>query len=354
MEKPEEKARAAPGGANAEPSVEDMLQPDFDAVALGENEDVWFGADELAHASRVDIGKGSRLEGGYSAEELARDRERFGVDLSVLPGWPGSAPSGHGWGPTLSERVGDLYPGRRILVDAVFAGQGRTGFVLQVADGLALRNAESLPPQGAKTPVVVLAEDGREDAGRRSVARWTGQDLRIFRLGEAFARRLDGQSEQSVARAFDQATAALEGPLRAREPFLRFVSPAVRGPDIVPLLAEQVSVWREQLGDGGAAVWPVLVTDSLDRWAADDSSEALADLAASLSSAARQFGWIWLATTRGAGGSLDAWFDLRIELDSQAASRVCSVRVAHNRVGPTGGQARFAWDPACGRYAPAD
>lgn len=336
-----------------EDRVEDLLQPDFDAVAKhDDDEDVWFDADQLASASRVELGSGGVLGASYSREDLARDRARVGVDLGILPGWPGAGPSGHGWGVRLSQLVGGVHPGHRIMIDAEHGGSGRTGLVLQLADGLALRNAVGRGADDPLTPVVLLAEDGRQEIGRRAVARWTGRELGIFRHGEGGAGRFSSHDAHAVAAAFDEADAALDGPLAALRAHQRVAAPDARGAELVELLVEHLGVWRQRL-EGSAPVWPVLVTDGLSRWASDASVAARDALGSALSDAARRFGWIWLSTERGVGGDLDPDLDLRLLLRSDTDGELTAL-VAHNRTGPSGGMVRFRWDRACGRYEPID
>jgi hypothetical protein len=329
----------------------DELEPDFDGTASGEDDEAWFEADALAEASEVELGRGL-LGPAYGVEDLAADRARRGLDLGSLPTWPGGPDSGHGWGPALSRLVGRMGQGHRVLVDAGGPGHGRSGFVLQLADGLALRNSD-LAASDPLTPVVVVAEDGREEAGRRSLARWTGHEARVFRHGREGAARLEGWSGPEVERAFAEAEQALGGHLGSSGSYCRHVGGRAidaHGSELVPALSDEVRAWCASLEADGRPIWPVVVVDGLRALA---SSEAeLEAVARALSAAARRGGWILLATERAVGDRLDPWFDLRLTLDGDVEAEKVRARVAHHRGGPSGGEVHYAWSPQVGRYEP--
>ena len=198
--------------------------------------------------------------------------------------------------------------------------------------------------------------------GRRSdVAAWRAgpvAELAIFRQGEGGARRFSKHDATAVGAAFDEADAALAGPLAPLRAHQRFAAPDVRGAELVELLVEHLGVWRQRL-EGRGPVWPVLVTDGLRRWSSDGSLSARDALGSALSAATRRFGWIWLSTERGVGPDLDSELDLRLSLRPEPDGRGeqddrLTARVAHNRTGPSGAEVRFRWDRACGRYEPID
>jgi hypothetical protein len=321
------------------------LEPDFDAVPTAEEDESWFSATELAEASEVELGAARFLTGAYSKQELSADRSAPFVDLTRLPSWPGGPETGTGWGSVLGRELGGLQPGRRLLLDARTSGQGQTGLLGQLADGLALRSARVSAGQPI-TPVIVLAEDGREEWGRRSVARWTGHEQRLFR---------GSRSHPRVDPAFADAEQALDGELGVRDRFLRFVPQELLGLDVVTALVEHASQWHAELAGEHDVVWPVLVVDGLSRHASEPSADAVAQFVRSLSAAVRRSGWILLASDRQAQGRLDGWFDARIEL-SQAASEPPTVeaRVQHNRLGPRGALIRYAWEPGTSRFVALD
>jgi hypothetical protein len=325
--------------------------PDDPEASSAAEEETWFSAGHLAEASAVEVGSSAWLLEPYGVAQLRRDSARRLLGLERLPGWPGAGPCGSGWGPELHAAVGGLELGARILVGAGGAGHGRSAFVLQLADGLGLRCATAAD---VLTPVVVLAEDGVDEAGRRTLARFSGRPARVFRDGREGAAQWVGGDLAAVDGALAAAVELLEGELSATRRFVRFVAPALRGPDLVAALVDRIAGWRAELSTGpgaGPEVWPVVVVDGLGWWAGGERGAA--DLFEALGTAARRVGFVLLASERDLSDRLDPLLDVRLELartDEDPAELV--VRVARQRGGPTGGVARYRFDPATGRVDP--
>lgn len=87
---------------------------------------------------RVDLDSAAPTLGdAYGVAQLEHDRERELLTLSDLP-------HGHRWGRHLDNILGGIRPGYFLAFGAENAGSGKTAFVMQVADGLALLNAQTV------------------------------------------------------------------------------------------------------------------------------------------------------------------------------------------------------------------
>jgi len=298
---------------------------------------VWFDPEALAAASAIEIGSHA-LE--IDSLRSAPDLDRFalglaspGLSLGSLPGWPGSGPSGQGWGPRLDAWIGPIRPGFVGLIGAGQRGAGRTSWLAQLADGLALRESESL-----LTPVVCVIEEQPAIWRARSLGRWTGLDPRIF-LGRS---DLAGADEAASALAQWQArpteSQARPSEWRALDQRQRFATPEQLD-DPSELLAA-IERWRIELARlGHASVWPVLVIDALD-----DRSRvaALAQLAA-------RHDLIVLASLDDLeiGRAEDRHVDMRLRLHPHEDA--LEIELAYQRLGPRA-RLRIAWDRSSGRF----
>lgn len=287
---------------------------------------VWFDPELLAAASAIEIGSHALeiavLRSGPDRDQLAAAIATPGLSLACLPGWPGSGPSGQGWGPRLDALIGPIRPGFVGLIGSDQRGAGRTSWLAQLADGLALRESDSL-----LTPVICLVEDDPRIWRARSLGRWAGIDPRTF-LGHA------GVAGLVEARA---GLDALAGEWRALADRQRFGTPEqLEEPG--DLLAA-IERWRAELTTGAAAIWPVLVIDTLDSPA---RIPALARMA-------ERHGLIILASIDDAaiGRAEDRHLDLRLRL--RAHEDALELELAHVRLGPRG-CVRLGWDRRSARF----
>lgn len=294
---------------------------------------MWFEAEALAEASRVELldpaqrsERGDRassedalLRPGPGLDQLrASLAERVAVDLSALPGWPGSGPSGHGWGAELGGLVGSLAAGDLVLLTAAQRGAGRTSLVAQLGDGLAL----------AGCPVILAVDEAPMTWRRRSLARWLGCD-----------------SQGALPEGADTAGWANVG---ARQCFLALEALALEPSE----LAATVTRWRRR---SGASEGPtVLVVDALESVPGFEAEAEAAPVLERLAQLAAQLDALVLATSDGPGAdslrlsrAMDRHLAARLEL-SPAGPDSLEVSVAHRRLGPRG-RARLRWEPRCGR-----
>ena len=277
---------------------------DFDSQ-LSASYDITFNLRQKA--SRLDQAAPT-LSTLYGVEDLDRDRCRSLMSLATLPPWSGATKRrsdgpvyGHGWGDHLDRLLGGgIHPGYMLALGASAAGAGKTAWLMQVVDGLALRSAELLETgrPGPLTPVLILSEMSPAALTWRTLARWTGADSRTFRAGASAERLLDrSDAEELVERAFSDAREALQGPLEASRRFLRMFQSKKAGRPLLEETAQLVELWREELGrETGREIWPVLILDPVQRWQDPKKGEveALNDLIESIGEFAHRKGREWI------------------------------------------------------------
>lgn len=325
----------------------------------------------------------------YGLPELEKDRTRELVSLARLPEWKGDravSVSGHGWGDDLNGILGGgVCPGYMLAIGASRAKAGKTSFVMQVADGLALRTAELLNTKaddGPLTPVLVCSEMSVQALTWRSLARWTGHSSGVYRAGK------QAHSPDSAARAWEAAKEALNGPLGVSREYMRVLPSHTRratGPALLDECGRIVRAWRRKLEDEHQRdVWPVVVLDPIQRWQdnAKNEVEALNELVEVMGEHAENDGWIVFATSdtnkssstgkRGetkhkpspqeeAANAFRGSYKLQHLVDStiylkpgeETDDKVeIKTVVGLNRWGPTGPTPTFFWTRATGRFVP--
>ena len=274
------------------------LDPDQAMAEL----DQWI-ADEIRETALAELqGDAPSLYQLYGLEQLAGDRERRLVSLARLPGWPKSAPNGHGWGDHLDAMLGGgLTPGFTAVVGSGHAGAGKSALCAQIADGLALRSVSVAMGResGPLTPVLVCSHQGPQAWTWRSLARWTGSDHRLFRAGASAAEVL-GTYRLDVERAFDRARGALTQVLGHSRQYVRMVRSTKRGTALLQDLQRGIATWRDMLHEQtGREVWPVVLIDPVQGWINRSRGEevGLAELAEGVRHLADEEGWIVLMTS---------------------------------------------------------
>lgn len=293
------------------------------------DEVVWFEAEALAAASRVELGDAKdSVEGPLEVPLLEQLRARLGspgISLAELPSWPRGETihPGPALGPALADLLGELRAGDLILVSGRGRGVGRTTLLSQLADALALRSAS---PQ---SPVICMVEGPAVDWRARSLARWAGLDVRRF-------------SMSGVPDVTAELEAFAAGDWRGLDARQRFVDASLlrEGARRVELL-DRIDHWRS---DHARDVWPVLVIDPIEQLAPKQVS--LADL----ERLAGDHGLIVLASCDDPEPAdarrLDRHAQARLRLS--ASGEALEIELCHRRLGPTA-SARLRWDRASGR-----
>ncbi len=325
----------------------------------------------------------------FGPPDLSACFDRDVVSVAHLPGWPDGPPCGHGWGGGLDRMLGGLVPGLALVVGANRAGAGKTAFVHQLADGLAMRTAELVTEDSTTplTPIFMLSELSTELMTRRTLARLTGHPSRRYRSGVAAPRY--GISLAQATRVFDKGRVALsEGLTAAAREWFHVLHGGMRqrcGADLVAELRETIAAMTSKLEQNHQRpIWPIVVMDPIQRWQDHTKSEveALNELSERLRTAVDDEGWILIVTSdtnktsargahvediggheRAAGGMRGSYkllhiVDIALYLCPEAATTVgpgeprpVTVHVAKNREGPEG-QVPMLWDARTGRFWP--
>lgn len=252
----------------------------------------------------------------YGLAHLEADEKRELVSFGNLPPWPGGSAPGHGWGDDLDERLGrGICPGEMTVIGAASAGAGKTAFLMQVAEGAALRNlsvvrhlsdaSRTLPFGPQLTPVFVASEMAASALTWRSLARWTGYAAWKYRGGATVLRR----NISDVPDAWKAARMAFEGDWGKARAWMRLMTQDFASAQVaagagafVGALTRQVERWREQIAHEHPThkgIVPVVVIDPTQRFqgTGDDAVGALNDLARALCAAAIAHEWVVLLSS---------------------------------------------------------
>lgn len=314
----------------------------------------------------------------YTLADLEEDKRRVLVSVADLP-------LGHGLGEVAEEKLGGgLLAGDMVAFGAAKAGAGKTAFLLQLADGLALRSAHLAASGGQEplTPVLLLSELSPMALAHRTLARLCGAPVNYFRSGAAAARYND---RGRVADAYQNAAEHLEpgGTFGLLAAWQRLARPQSSGRDMLAELTNTVNAWRDELAARyRRPVWPVVAVDPIQRWQPHDLGEveALNQLSEDLDQQADANGWIVLLTsdtnkasaapreddknsgTLGAGvfrGSYKLIHSCEVvgvlnaeDYAGPDKSRVVDVFFEKNRNGPAGFEVRYFWNSATGHFKP--
>ena len=229
----------------------------------------------------------------YTPADLDEDWGKPILTLAELPGWmaPGDTRivGSHGWGRDVDQLIGGLRPPFFLAVGAAGAGAGKTAWIHQIADGLALRSAALAamgPGPEPLTPVLFLSEMGRDSLTWRSVGRYIGTPPSYLRAGRA-AVELYGASPAELARALPLARAALaDGPLADARRWIRLPARArtltdsgaralaAGGRTLTRYLSGMLRRWADEVSaEHGRPCWPVVVVDPVQRFLSAELSE---------------------------------------------------------------------------------
>jgi hypothetical protein len=356
---PSQRSGPVEGEARERGDVDDSHKggEESDEGAEGEEDEVWFEADELERASEVQVGISHQALRARPVEGVLDELyERPWISLKSLPGWPGAPPTGGGWG-ELSRHVGGVRPGWVAVLTASDAGRGRSAFIHQISEGLARLDTEERG--GILCPVAVLSEESELDVRARTLARWTGMDGRIFRGGRRGAAIHDLWGPDEVDAALEAGRRAFAGELALLGARQRFFHRDGRelGSETLEEACHQLATWRVRLGEELAMererIWPVVVVDTLEAWSPRGAELETFETLVAL---CRREGWIALVSTRDPetldrrGESLS---DLRLHLDAQDApgGTRLRARVERCRLGPEA-EVAYSLDLTNGRVCP--
>ena len=273
--------------------------PDFDPDTGERMETPALSAEETT--GRVALHAARTLADLYSAERLVEDANRDRQRIDRLPAWPGCASlDGHGWGRAIDGALGGIIPGSIYLLGAAEAKAGKTSFLMQLADGLALLTAERAAgrAEGPLLPALILSEMSAAALTWRTLGRWLGVSSSVFR-GRPYTTDTTTVADWENVVARGRAALA-EGPLAEARRFQRMRATLDTGPKAVADAVAALDAWRDELSAAtGRDVWPVLVVDPIQRLqdGAKGEVEALNALAATVRKEAHDRGLVVLMTS---------------------------------------------------------
>lgn len=259
------------------------------------------GHKEALDAEKRDLELWPTAASEYGIDDLERDQDREFVRIDTLPAWPPGndlRPGNHGLGSDINNAIGGgIAPGTLIGIAAAAAKSGKTAFIHQLADGLALRAAEVLAgkARGPLTPLIVLSEMDQRALAWRTLARWTGYAAAHFRAGKS-ADLAEGYKKAMRSAARE---AFAEGSLldRARK-LTRIVKSQNSGKLLVGDLKYQISLLRDKYKEH--EVLPIIMVDPIQRFMATgktSANESMDEFANTLNEEARAGGWCVLLTS---------------------------------------------------------
>lgn len=312
--------------------------------------------------------------------DTARLREREKMRFIPL----GTLPERHGWGDFLDKLTGGgIAPGSIVGLGAAGTGAGKTAFLMQLLDGLALRSADIAADPDASlplTPIMVASEMDKEDLECRTLGRLLDVPGHVFAAGES-AKRFHrwGWVEEQFNRA--EALMLPDGLYGRLVRWQRVARPRLSGPALVHAIEQHADAWIESIrqANPGRDVVPIIAVDPVNRFLPLDGRnevETLGEIATLLDELADRKRWIIVVTAdtnktaakepdeapgaasvfRGTMQLLHA-FDLTLVLSAAEPDPdgVCvySVLVDKNRHGRNGVTLQFRWHTRTGlRFVP--
>lgn len=341
----------------------------------------------------------------YGLEAIDVDERRELVEVANLP-------LGLGWGAEAQQLLsGGLGPGDVVALGAGIAGAGKTAFLLQLADGLAMRCVElaSDPEKNRAqplTPVLIVSELDQKDIAKRFIARLLKFPVNVMRSRTSAVRnygrmfRDEELSRQLVGQAYQGAREAVGegGWYKAVSPW-QHVKRMDSSPDMLERLEAHVERWRKTIREVHPQrdVVPIVVLDPVQRWNPPGMSEleALNVLSEKIDEMADRHGWVVLIssdtnketakqTPNDASSSAAAFrgtyklihsseTTIVLRRDDPVAGKApkgfrfrrapigpwqerpvaITISLDKNRNGPLG-EASFMWRPACGFFTPEE
>lgn len=225
------------------------------------------------------------------------------IDIDDFPAYV-AGKKVYGWGKTMSDIIGGIYQGCLIGVSAQGAGMGKTSFLQQLVDAIALRNSAVLDAGNKEEPlipIIVLSELDRYELKLRTVGRYMKlpysairskrRAIRVLKLTEEGAEEL----RQSVERF------AREEKLQERmTPWVHILDPKDRT-QFRETLESDLHILKQETEQKypGYKVWPMVVLDPLQRWVASEGDTVMGagSLAIWIRNLCRRNGYIGVFTS---------------------------------------------------------
>jgi hypothetical protein len=182
-----------------------------------------------------------------------------------------------GWGKQMSDYIGGLHQGSLIGISANGAGMGKTSFLQQMTDAIALRNSWVMEFQDYDEPlmpVLIVSELDKYELKLRTLGRYMGVPYSALRSQRRAMRTL--KISEKEAEAFKQKAesfAKAESLIERFKPWVSVLDPKDRTQfreilesDLHILKTETEKLYPFWKG----RVWPVVALDPLQRWVASE------------------------------------------------------------------------------------
>lgn len=228
----------------------------------------------------------------------ARLRERQELRFVSLA----DLPERHGWGEFMDKLTGGgLAPGSIVGLGAAGTGAGKSAFLMQLLDGLAMRSsfvAENPEATEPLTPIMLLSEMDPEDLEARTLGRLLDAPGNVFLAGRS-AKRWHKWSW--VDSHYDNAAALMApaGLYSRLASWQRVARPNIYGPALVECVEAAMLAWVAEIRGAhpGHEVVPIIAVDPINRFLATDGRsevETLGEIAALLDRLADARKWVGL------------------------------------------------------------
>jgi ribonuclease HI len=183
-----------------------------------------------------------------------------------------------GWGKQMSEYLGGLHQGSLIGISANGAGMGKTSYLQQLLDAIAMRNHYVLSNglvEEPLMPILVLSELDRYELKLRTLGRYMNvpysalrsrrRAMRLLKLSPEEADQLKEKAEE-FARV-EELSVRLRPWVYTLDPKDRTQVREIVESDLYLLRTNVENVFEQWKGK----VWPVIAMDPLQRWVASES-----------------------------------------------------------------------------------
>lgn len=211
-----------------------------------------------------------------------------------------------GWGKQMSEYLGGVHQGSCIGISANGAGMGKTSYLQQLLDAIALRNDWVLKNNlldEPLMPILIVSELDKYELKLRTLGRYMGVPYSALRSKRRAIRLLKlSEEEAAIFKEKAEEFARGEGLGERFKPWVHILDPKDRAEfrttlesDLYILKSEaEVSypAWKGK-------VWPVVALDPLQRWVASEGDTILGagSLAIWFRSLCRKHGYIGFFTS---------------------------------------------------------
>ena len=211
-----------------------------------------------------------------------------------------------GWGKTMSDYIGGIHQGSLIGISANGAGMGKTSYLQQMLDAIALRNSWVVDNKEYDEPImplIIMSELDRYELKLRTLGRYMEVPYSALRSQRRAMRMLKMSQEEAEAFKVKAEGFAKTETLSLRlKPWVHILDPKDRTQvreilenDLYTLKATTEVIFPEWKGK----VWPVVALDPLQRWVASESDTIMGagSLAIWLRNLCRRNGYIGFFTS---------------------------------------------------------